>query len=891
MSDINVKCQSLSNGTLSPDLRVNYEFGMVLGVKEFRQEQEYFLQKDYLYNRALHGYGTVYGLKVTAERPSDDPKDVQLKVEPGMALDQWGRPIVVRDYQCARLKTWLDRQKQEHPEKIKPGPSGELTVYVLARFEECKDLLVPVPGQPCSSDQATQLPSRIRDCYNIELSWDRPAMPGWETVQRMASLFELIRLVPNLPLSQSDEEIITALVRVVDKPELFVLPEIGASETPGPIIKSGGTELGLGNLLGAARPANPFEGVLVSSSETSMVIRSLAEGLRQLKKSGIPANALSGRNLSQTLQAIRQEQFATEIGLSAGGSPPEVEPGYLLLPAETAREALDRIMTVWITEVRNRLKPDLTDPASTNVSGQNAPETSANILLATLNFIEEEAFNSDYQVLVPDNTLRPYLLHTQLIQALKLSKDQGAIRPPHLFASLHVRTANKLIAEVHHPQLIELATNPSHSLLVSSAGERLKISSVTRLSRSENLFEITLDDTTLIEPGSLVEVSFVLDQIRLGRAGSTLELDPFNYDRLGFDYLDHDRESNTIVARTYAPEIPLTQSLASISTEIPEKGQPFLQLWFHTAQAVHLPETLLALDVLNDRELEFLARPAKEIVGPRPVAPAGRRTKKSATGPADTLPLDEAFGQVWILQPAREQALTDGMLLIFNLNTDQVLLGKALNLTQFIKNTYTDYVGYDGAKKVSLYHIVEIPAKEETPEPPPVTLAEVYRHLLAVHTMELVTITTITAQEIPDVPDPKNPLAFELWFHLAPDPLHDNVRLNYKPDEFIKLKDLIEVYAETDGNSPFPLPIEYLRAGPQHNVIDLTLVQNDWKEANNSPYLRFVFRFKEIPVKVDDTDTMPLEELMKKAFIKYQGHDGADRIMVPVRFEQTVKGK
>ena len=96
MNDINQRCVSLATGVLSADLRVNYEFGLVLGVDEFKQEQLYFLDKDYLHNRALHGYGTVYGLKVEATRPADDTQDVLITVEPGLGIDQCGRPILLR---------------------------------------------------------------------------------------------------------------------------------------------------------------------------------------------------------------------------------------------------------------------------------------------------------------------------------------------------------------------------------------------------------------------------------------------------------------------------------------------------------------------------------------------------------------------------------------------------------------------------------------------------------------------------------------------------------------------------------------------------------------------------------------------------------------------------
>ena len=127
MSETISRCVALSNGAISPDLRVNYEFGMVLGVDEFRQEQKYFLEKDYLYNRALHGSGTVYGLNVTADRPPDNSAEVQVTIEPGLAIDQWGRPIVIRNTQCARLGAWVAKQTEQDIQ-VHTSASGALSV-------------------------------------------------------------------------------------------------------------------------------------------------------------------------------------------------------------------------------------------------------------------------------------------------------------------------------------------------------------------------------------------------------------------------------------------------------------------------------------------------------------------------------------------------------------------------------------------------------------------------------------------------------------------------------------------------------------------------------------------------------------------------------------------
>ena len=48
MNGITARCVSLGRGDKDPFERVNYEFGLVLGVDEFVAEQYYFLEKEYL---------------------------------------------------------------------------------------------------------------------------------------------------------------------------------------------------------------------------------------------------------------------------------------------------------------------------------------------------------------------------------------------------------------------------------------------------------------------------------------------------------------------------------------------------------------------------------------------------------------------------------------------------------------------------------------------------------------------------------------------------------------------------------------------------------------------------------------------------------------------------
>ena len=211
-------CVSPTTGTLGPDLRVNYAYGMVLGLDEFLQEQLHRLTKTQLHERGRHGYGTVNGLAVSVAPAGST--DYTVAVSTGIGVDQWGREIVIRCDQCARIGAWLRAQEETNPGILGKhlGADGRVTVYVVASYAECLDALVPLPGQPCSSSDQTMVPSRIRDAWDVELRWQPPLMPRWDTDRRLARLLGSVRFVAGLPeASSSEADILTAVLDLAAK--------------------------------------------------------------------------------------------------------------------------------------------------------------------------------------------------------------------------------------------------------------------------------------------------------------------------------------------------------------------------------------------------------------------------------------------------------------------------------------------------------------------------------------------------------------------------------------------------------------------------------------------------------------------------------------------------
>jgi hypothetical protein len=76
-------------------IRNNYFDGKRLTTDSFRVEQTYSLERRHLLNRALHGWGVVYGYEVTsADSQAQQDGSGQLKIGAGLALDTCGRELL-----------------------------------------------------------------------------------------------------------------------------------------------------------------------------------------------------------------------------------------------------------------------------------------------------------------------------------------------------------------------------------------------------------------------------------------------------------------------------------------------------------------------------------------------------------------------------------------------------------------------------------------------------------------------------------------------------------------------------------------------------------------------------------------------------------------------------
>jgi hypothetical protein len=158
---------------LDPSKRVNYSFGLVLGVDEFLQEQTHLLEKHRRHNRMLHGFGTAAGLKVTVPGDVNPP---EIRVASGLAVSPGGYDICVPSTMCAKVNDWLAANAQELHDRFGPPPVS-IGVCVVLCYRECATDVVPVPGEPCRSDEDAMAPSRLADSFELKLCVSTESSP------------------------------------------------------------------------------------------------------------------------------------------------------------------------------------------------------------------------------------------------------------------------------------------------------------------------------------------------------------------------------------------------------------------------------------------------------------------------------------------------------------------------------------------------------------------------------------------------------------------------------------------------------------------------------------------------------------------------------------------
>ena len=155
--------------------RVSFQPGILLGSEALTAEQAYHLRRLTRHQRWLVGPGTVFGLRVDAVTPADDPTDVRLTVGPGYALDGLGREVLVNEGYALSLRDWLAAEHAS-PDVAGNFVGGTLFLRVTVRSCAVPQALQPVVSELFDAGLDPVVAARVADSFLLEVTGDARQM-------------------------------------------------------------------------------------------------------------------------------------------------------------------------------------------------------------------------------------------------------------------------------------------------------------------------------------------------------------------------------------------------------------------------------------------------------------------------------------------------------------------------------------------------------------------------------------------------------------------------------------------------------------------------------------------------------------------------------------------
>lgn len=176
----------------APDagLHVNYVRGLVLDVADFTQEFAYLAGRDQWLVRDAIGYGTLRGLQVgvtdTGGLPGTETK-WKVTVSGGSAADPCGHLVCVPREQCGYLDRWLTQTATEVSKAMAASGGTRLDLHVVLSYADYPTQSVPIPGEPCRSEDTLKAPSRIADDFLLDFSLSAPRQAEEDGLRNFAA--------------------------------------------------------------------------------------------------------------------------------------------------------------------------------------------------------------------------------------------------------------------------------------------------------------------------------------------------------------------------------------------------------------------------------------------------------------------------------------------------------------------------------------------------------------------------------------------------------------------------------------------------------------------------------------------------------------------------------
>jgi hypothetical protein len=227
-----------------PTKHVAYTLGMVLGKDDFDQEFAYLSARDHWVARDLLGYGTVRGLRVHVELDQTGAGNgPEVIVDAGIALTPDGHVVRVRQNQCAYLNAWLSAPPAgvtlPTPAAVTGLTGTYVTLYVMLSYAATLTDMVPIPGEPCRSEDDASAPSRVADDFLIELGTAPPSQVEEDAMQDLFTWLGAVQVVSTGGLLLAD--FLTALRNAV-------APTATSATPPPPYMVSSAVQVSAANV-------------------------------------------------------------------------------------------------------------------------------------------------------------------------------------------------------------------------------------------------------------------------------------------------------------------------------------------------------------------------------------------------------------------------------------------------------------------------------------------------------------------------------------------------------------------------------------------------------------------------------------------------------------------
>jgi hypothetical protein len=179
--------------TVAPDpsKHVNYTFGMLLGVDDFKQEFAYLSGRDHWMARDLIGYGTVNGLKITIDVATKGPR---VSLSCGDAVTPRGQMVRVCPAQCAYFNDWLTANQTAVQALGNPPPGSIVKLWLTLCYRHCPVDPVPIAGEPCRSADDLMANSRLVDDFRLELRLTQPQQQEEEAIRDFVAWLDQIQI-------------------------------------------------------------------------------------------------------------------------------------------------------------------------------------------------------------------------------------------------------------------------------------------------------------------------------------------------------------------------------------------------------------------------------------------------------------------------------------------------------------------------------------------------------------------------------------------------------------------------------------------------------------------------------------------------------------------------